>query len=113
MCAQVLSMLGCVEAKRVLELGAGIGRFTGSLAATARSVLAVDFMANLIEENKRANSHRWAHLCICSGKASFLPSSSNPNSRAMLYEVGFHFMACPSLTTSRYGNYRSCKFWKC
>ena len=51
-------MLGCVEEKRILELGAGIGRFTGHLAATARSVLAVDFMENLIEENKRANSHR-------------------------------------------------------
>ena len=51
-------MLGSVEEKRILELGAGIGRFTGHLAATARSVLAVDFMENLIEENKRANSHR-------------------------------------------------------
>ena len=57
---QVLAMLGCVEEKRILELGAGIGRFTGHLAATARSVLAVDFMNNLIEENKRANSHRFA-----------------------------------------------------
>ncbi len=56
--AQVLAMLGSVEEKRILELGAGIGRFTGHLAAPARSVLAVDFMENLIEENKRANSHR-------------------------------------------------------
>lgn len=62
MCAQVLAMLGCVEEKRILELGAGIGRFTGPLAVTARSVLAVDFMEHLIEENKRANSHRWALL---------------------------------------------------
>lgn len=29
---QVLSTLGCVAGKRVLELGAGIGRFTGELA---------------------------------------------------------------------------------
>ena len=56
-------MLGCVEEKRILELGAGIGRFTGHLAATARSVLAVDFMENLIEENKRANSHRCVNAC--------------------------------------------------
>ena len=35
---------------RVLELGAGIGRFTGLLAATASQVHAVDFMPNLIEE---------------------------------------------------------------
>ena len=60
---QVLAMLGCVEEKRILELGAGIGRFTGHLAATARSVLAVDFMENLIEENKRANSHRSVSAC--------------------------------------------------
>ena len=55
---QVLAMLGCVEGKRVVELGAGIGRFTGCLAATARNLLAVDFMDNLIQENRRANSHR-------------------------------------------------------
>ena len=51
-------MLGCVEGKRVIELGAGIGRFTGCLAATARNVVAIDFMENLIQENQRANSHR-------------------------------------------------------
>ncbi|CAL8468305.1 g7845 [Coccomyxa elongata] len=55
---EVLAMLGCVEGARIVELGAGIGRFTGELAATARSVLAVDFMENLIEENRRANGHR-------------------------------------------------------
>lgn len=52
-------MLGSVEEKRIIELGAGIGRFTGSLAATARNVTAVDFMANSIEENRRINGHRW------------------------------------------------------
>jgi 16S rRNA A1518/A1519 N6-dimethyltransferase RsmA/KsgA/DIM1 with predicted DNA glycosylase/AP lyase activity len=31
---QVLSTLGCVAGKSVLELGAGIGRFTGELAKT-------------------------------------------------------------------------------
>lgn len=55
---EVLSMLGSVEEKRIIELGAGIGRFTGSLAATARNVTAVDFMANSIEENRRINGHR-------------------------------------------------------
>jgi len=39
--AQVLSMLGSVEGQRIVELGAGIGRFTGELARTARAVLAV------------------------------------------------------------------------
>ena len=53
-----MAMLGSVEEKNVIELGAGIGRFTGALAATAHSVTAVDFMDHLIAENKKANSHR-------------------------------------------------------
>ena len=53
-----MAMLGPVAGKRVVELGAGIGRFTGALAATAKSVLAVDFMDNLIAENKKTHGHR-------------------------------------------------------
>ncbi len=53
-------MLGSVAGKRVVELGAGIGRFTGALAATAKSVLAIDFMDNLIQENRKSHGHRCA-----------------------------------------------------
>ena len=56
-------MLGSVAGKRVVELGAGIGRFTGALAATAKHVLAVDFMDNLIAENIKVHGHRSA-LCL-------------------------------------------------
>ena len=59
---QVLSMLGSVAGKKVVELGAGIGRFTGALAATAKHVLAVDFMDNLIAENIKVHGHRYASL---------------------------------------------------
>lgn len=56
--AQVLQMLGSVKGKRVVELGAGIGRFTGALAsAGAANVLAIDFMEHLVAENRRANGH--------------------------------------------------------
>lgn len=48
-------MLGNVEKQRVVELGAGIGRFTGELARTADTVLAVDFMEHLIAENRVVN----------------------------------------------------------
>ena len=48
-------MLGAVKGKRVVELGAGIGRFTTPLAAEASSVLALDFMENLIEANRVIN----------------------------------------------------------
>ena len=47
---QVLGMLGSVAGKRVVELGAGIGRFTGELARGAANVLAIDFMENLIQQ---------------------------------------------------------------
>jgi 2-polyprenyl-3-methyl-5-hydroxy-6-metoxy-1,4-benzoquinol methylase len=41
---------------RVLELGAGIGRFTRALGeAGAAHVHAVDFMKNLIEEVRRSS----------------------------------------------------------
>ncbi|KAK9864301.1 hypothetical protein WJX84_007766, partial [Apatococcus fuscideae] len=52
---EILRMLGPVKGKRVVELGAGIGRFTTPLAAEATSVLALDFMENLIEANRVIN----------------------------------------------------------
>ncbi|GAB4815755.1 hypothetical protein N2152v2_002801, partial [Parachlorella kessleri] len=55
---EVLQLLGDVEGLRIVELGAGIGRFTGELARTADSVLAIDFMENLIEQNKANNGDR-------------------------------------------------------
>lgn len=54
---EVLGMLGSVVGKRVVELGAGIGRFTGELARHAEHVLAVDFMENLIAQNRENNVH--------------------------------------------------------
>jgi phosphoethanolamine N-methyltransferase len=47
----VLKTLGDVGGLRVLELGAGIGRFTGDLAKRAAAVTACDFMDTLIQEN--------------------------------------------------------------
>ena len=43
-----MRLLGSVEGLRVVELGAGIGRFTGELAENAKSVVALDFIQNLI-----------------------------------------------------------------
>lgn len=54
---QVLRLLGPVDGLRVVELGAGIGRFTGELAKTAKSVIALDFMQNLIDQNEANNGH--------------------------------------------------------
>ncbi|CAG5124904.1 unnamed protein product, partial [Candidula unifasciata] len=53
---EILSYLPDWTGKTVLELGAGIGRFTAELAKTAEKVLAVDFMEDFIEINKTTNS---------------------------------------------------------
>jgi phosphoethanolamine N-methyltransferase len=47
---EVLSLLPPYEGKSVLELGAGIGRFTGELAKTAGNVLALDFIESAIKK---------------------------------------------------------------
>ncbi|XP_073710538.1 uncharacterized protein [Misgurnus anguillicaudatus] len=61
---EILSMLPCLAGSDVLELGAGIGRYTQHLIGRARHVTAVDFMENFVEKNKADNSHR--------GNAEFL-----------------------------------------
>lgn len=66
-------MLGPVAGLNVLELGAGIGRFTGPLAAAgAAGVTAVDFMANLIAENEAAHAARFPAIVFKVGDATEL-----------------------------------------
>nr|XP_033812629.1 phosphomethylethanolamine N-methyltransferase-like [Geotrypetes seraphini] len=55
---EILSLLPQMDGKDVLELGAGIGRFTGYLAKLANHVTAVDFMHSFLEKNKEENGHR-------------------------------------------------------
>lgn len=50
-------MLPPYEGKSVLELGAGIGRFTGELAKKAGQVLALDFIESVIKKNESTNGH--------------------------------------------------------
>ncbi|XP_059643065.1 phosphoethanolamine N-methyltransferase 1-like [Cornus florida] len=54
---EVLSLLPPLQGKSVLELGAGIGRFTGELAKEAGNVLALDFIENVIKKNETINGH--------------------------------------------------------
>lgn len=42
--------------KSVLELGSGIGRYTGYFAARAKHVTTVDFISHFVEENKREHA---------------------------------------------------------
>ncbi|KAK2439651.1 phosphoethanolamine N-methyltransferase [Trifolium repens] len=54
---EVLSLLPAYEGKSVIELGAGIGRFTGELAQKAGQLLAVDFIESAIKKNQSVNGH--------------------------------------------------------
>ncbi|XP_077244688.1 phosphoethanolamine N-methyltransferase 1-like [Tasmannia lanceolata] len=54
---EVLSLLPPFKGKSVLELGAGIGRFTGELAKEAGQVIAMDFIESVIKKNESINGH--------------------------------------------------------
>ncbi|KAK4567517.1 hypothetical protein RGQ29_003338 [Quercus rubra] len=54
---EVLSLLPPYEGKSVLELGAGIGRFTGELAKKAGQLIALDFIDSVIKKNESTNGH--------------------------------------------------------
>ncbi|KAJ4973023.1 hypothetical protein NE237_006197 [Protea cynaroides] len=54
---EVLSLLPSFKGKNVLELGAGIGRFTGDLAREAGQVIALDFIESVIRKNESINGH--------------------------------------------------------
>ncbi|XP_067650967.1 uncharacterized protein [Haliotis asinina] len=54
---EILSYLPDFTGKRVIELGAGIGRYTSTFAESAYSVFAIDFMNEFIEKNKTVNNH--------------------------------------------------------
>ncbi|KAF8389997.1 hypothetical protein HHK36_024517 [Tetracentron sinense] len=53
----VLSLLPPYKGKSILELGAGIGRFTGELAKEAGQLLAMDFIESAIKKNESSNGH--------------------------------------------------------
>ncbi|XP_019944292.2 phosphoethanolamine methyltransferase isoform X1 [Paralichthys olivaceus] len=54
---EILSVLPCLSGCKVLELGAGIGRYTTHLLSKAAHVTAVDFMESFVERNRQDNGH--------------------------------------------------------
>ncbi|XP_063045662.1 phosphoethanolamine methyltransferase [Engraulis encrasicolus] len=54
---EILSLLPSIADKDVLELGAGIGRYTCHLIGKAHHVTAVDFMEKFVEKNRETNQH--------------------------------------------------------
>lgn len=53
---EILSKLPPYNDLGVLELGGGVGRFTGAVATGAKSVISVDIVSSFLEETK--NRHR-------------------------------------------------------
>ncbi|NEQ82654.1 MAG: methyltransferase domain-containing protein [Moorea sp. SIO2I5] len=53
---QIISCLPNLSGKKVLELAAGIGRYTTYFASEATSVTAVDFNQNFLDKNQEINS---------------------------------------------------------
>ncbi|XP_013395657.2 phosphoethanolamine N-methyltransferase 3 [Lingula anatina] len=74
---EILAMLPNYKDKDVVELGAGIGRFTTSLAKSSKSVVAVDFIQNFVEKNRETNGHYGNTTFTCADVTQLdLPSSS-------------------------------------
>lgn len=67
---EVLSMLPPIDGKSVLELGAGIGRFTGELAKKAGHVTALDFIDSVIKKNEILNGHHQNVKFMCADVTS-------------------------------------------
>ncbi|KAM7267532.1 hypothetical protein ACFE04_009698 [Oxalis oulophora] len=67
---EVLSMLPPYEGKSVLELGAGIGRFTSELVKKAGHVLAIDFIESAIKKNEISNGHHKNVSFMCADVTS-------------------------------------------
>eukprot|EP01084_Bolivina_argentea_P014570 27222_1 len=59
---EILSYLPSVEGLSVVELGSGVGRFTGDLAKKATTVLAVDFVGKFLNENKKRFNSIYPHI---------------------------------------------------
>ncbi|XP_022955089.1 phosphomethylethanolamine N-methyltransferase-like isoform X1 [Cucurbita moschata] len=74
---EVLSLLPHYEGKSVLELGAGIGRFTSELALKAGQLIALDFIENAIKKNESINRHHKNVKFLCADVTSPELSISN------------------------------------
>ncbi|XP_039257506.2 uncharacterized protein LOC120334118 [Styela clava] len=62
---EIIKYLPDYEGKDVLELGAGIGRFTSILSKKVKSVVAVDFMDNFVKKNQEVNGHNKNVTFLC------------------------------------------------
>jgi phosphoethanolamine N-methyltransferase len=62
---EILEKAPAMEGKDVLELAAGIGRYTGIIGQTAKSVTAVEFIEDFHNANAKANGHLGNITFLC------------------------------------------------
>jgi phosphoethanolamine N-methyltransferase len=71
--SEIIATLPPLRGKRILELGAGVGRFTRTLARDAERVVAVDFVRGFLTKNR--NSHKMnakvMYLCASAEQLAF------------------------------------------
>lgn len=74
---EILSLLPSFTHQSVLDLGAGIGRFTSAFAKEAKYVTALDFCPHFLEANRQANApcSNIEYLCLDILDADFKPRS--------------------------------------
>jgi phosphoethanolamine N-methyltransferase len=63
---EIISYLPNLKGKKILELGAGIGRYTKHFATLAQGVTVVDFVEKFIEKNKINNAEVLNITYFCS-----------------------------------------------
>ncbi|XP_063864840.1 uncharacterized protein LOC135102984 isoform X2 [Scylla paramamosain] len=74
---EIMAYLPDLKGKRVIDLAAGIGRFTGRLAKEAAQVTAVDVAESFIKENRSKNQHLRHVSYICNDVVNLdLPDGS-------------------------------------
>lgn len=74
---QIDEVLPPLEGHRVLELGAGIGRFTTGLAERAATVTVVDLSEQALQENQKRNRHfsNLTYICDSVANLKFRPDT--------------------------------------
>lgn len=74
---EVLTLPPPLAGLSMLEIGAGIGRFTRHFTALAAAVVAVDLVPGFIAENRRRNGRRPGDSFLCADIATldFMPAS--------------------------------------
>ncbi|KAI5069232.1 hypothetical protein GOP47_0015533 [Adiantum capillus-veneris] len=82
---EILLSLPPIKGKSIVELGAGIGRFTGELAKRAGHVIACDFMENAIKKNEELHGHYQNVEFICADVTSSESLSIPENSMDLVF----------------------------